>query len=327
MSAITLHHGDCLEVMARLTADGVRVHAVITDPPYHLTSIVRRFGSKNAAAAKKGQADHHTGAFQRHSQRFHGQTWDDETDGTGIAFRPETWAAVLDVLHPGGHLIAFNHARKFHRMTSAIEDAGFEIREMLAWIYGTGQALSHDQAKHAGPDWAGWGTTVRPSIEPIALARKPLAKDSIGRQCRATGTGALNIAATKLPGDRWPANVIHDGSAEATAGMPCDWGSGDAAQSYFYSAKANKADRRGSKHPTVKPQSLMRWLVRLVTAEGQTVLDPFAGSGATGWAAAAERRDVILIEKETEHSEHMRRLIGLEDARPQAPDTDQPRLL
>jgi site-specific DNA-methyltransferase (adenine-specific) len=101
-----------------------------TDPPYHLTSIVKRFGADGAAPAKSGK----TGAYARASAGFMGKKW----DGGDVAFRPETWRAVFDNLKPGAHLVAFSGTRTFHRMVCAIEDAGFEIRDTIAWAYGSG---------------------------------------------------------------------------------------------------------------------------------------------------------------------------------------------
>ena len=134
---VSLHQGDCLDVL-RLMPEA-SVDAVVTDPPYHLTSIVNRFGGENAAPAKAKQ----TGAFARASKGFMGQTW----DGGDIAFRPELWSEVLRVLKPGGHIAAFSSTRTYHRMACAIEDAGFEIRDQLAWTYGTGFPKSHDVTK------------------------------------------------------------------------------------------------------------------------------------------------------------------------------------
>ena len=99
---------------------------------------------------------------------------------------------------------------------------------------------------------------------------------------------------------RWPANVCHDGSDEVVAAFP------NSAARFFYSAKASKADRAGSKHPTVKPVSLMQWLCRLITPPGGTILDPFAGSGTTGAAARLEGFRAILIEREAEYQRDIR---------------------
>jgi DNA modification methylase len=129
--------GDMRERLKELPDNSV--DSCVCDPPYHLTSIVKRFGSKTAAPAKVGK----TGAFARASKGFMGQTW----DGGDVAFDPETWAEVLRVLKPGGHLVAFSGTRTYHRMAVAIEDAGFEIRDMIAWHYGSGFPKSHDVAK------------------------------------------------------------------------------------------------------------------------------------------------------------------------------------
>lgn len=125
------------EVLAKLKAEGVVVQSVVTDPPYHLTSIVKRWGPKDGAPPK-GE-----GALQRGSRGFMGKQW----DGGDIAFQAETWRLVYDLLPPGGHLLAFSGTRTYHRMVCAIEDAGFEIRDTIAWLYGSGFPKSHDVSK------------------------------------------------------------------------------------------------------------------------------------------------------------------------------------
>lgn len=403
---VSLHRGDCLEVMATLPENSF--DAIVTDPPYHLTSIVKRFGGKGAAEAKHGT----DGLFQRGSRGFMGQAW----DGGDIAFRPETWAACLRVLKPGGHLVAFNHSKTFHHMALAIEAAGFEARDSilsiyapgtawagfldslsadqidglgralaaadgpsLAWLYGCGFPKSHDvamgidkalrvarekirveasqvrnpKATGGGKDgvegatrpwieealrrgyhekdgdtptspevatWEGWGTALKPAFEPIFLARKPLAERSVARQHLATGTGGLNIDGGQVEGNRWPANVVTDGHRDTLGRFPVD-PDGTAAR-FFYSAKADAEDRGGSKHPTVKPQSLMRWLIRLVTPRGGRVLDPFGGSGATGWAAWREGRTAELIELTPEYQDHIAARIETLGRAPAPVDTD-----
>lgn len=129
--------GDCREWLAQLEANSI--DSCVTDPPYHLTSIVKRFGAENAAPAKVGK----TGAYERASRGFMGQTW----DGGDVAFDPATWEAVYRVLKPGAHLVAFSGTRTYHRMACAIEDAGFEIRDSLYWHYGSGFPKSHNVFK------------------------------------------------------------------------------------------------------------------------------------------------------------------------------------
>ena len=161
-----------------------------------------------------------------------------------------------------------------------------------------------------------------------------------GASVRALGDG-LNNAGRSQSNDlgRWPANIVHDGSDDVVGAFPTSkdgvagartgangdvmktgfgpqpdhvhgYGGEGSAARFFYTAKADATDRLGSKHPTVKPTDLMRWLVRLVTPPGGTVLDPFAGSGSTGVACIAEGFDAILIEREAEYVADIRRRIA-----------------
>lgn len=134
---VALYPGDSLDVLKLIPENSI--DSVVCDPPYHLTSIVKRFGAENATACKIGK----TGAYARASAGFMGKQW----DGGDIAFRVETWAAVMRVLKPGGHLVAFSGTRTYHRMACAIEDAGFEIRDQIGWAYGSGFPKSHDVSK------------------------------------------------------------------------------------------------------------------------------------------------------------------------------------
>lgn len=202
---VTLHHGDCLDVLHELPDNSV--DAVITDPPYELA--------------------------------FMGRAW----DTSGIAFNPAVWAQCLRILKPGGHLLAFGGSRTWHRLAAAIEDAGFEIRDSIAWLYGSGFPKSLDVSKaidkaagaerevvgthhrHGGGSavsgsmlgslgtdselpltapatvaakrWQGWGTALKPSFEPIVVARKPLA-GTVAANVLEHGTGALNIDACRV---------------------------------------------------------------------------------------------------------------------------------
>ncbi len=134
---VALYAGDCRDVI-RTLADG-SIDSVVTDPPYALVSIGKRFGKEGAAPSKPGKS----GAYARASAGFMGKAWD-----TGeTAFAEEFWAEVLRVLKPGGHVVAFGGTRSYHRLACAIEDAGFEIRDQLAWVYGSGFPKSHDVAK------------------------------------------------------------------------------------------------------------------------------------------------------------------------------------
>ena len=344
---------------------------------------------------------------------FMGKAWDKGVPGV------ELWREVLRVLKPGGHLLAFAGTRTQHRMATAIEDAGFEVRDMIAWVYGSGFSKSMDVSKaidkgegenkarqlrftewmrstgitaqqiaeatgtsmashyltagsqpaiatadlfdkmrpylpevpeeieqlvaertgiewtayknrevvgrsengiaggtgkHAGQEaaygfslkfditapateaakqWAGWGTSVRPALEPITWARKPLI-GTVAANVLQHGTGAVNVDGCKVDGERLPANFIHDGSEEAVSLL-------GEADRFFYCAKADASERRNSKHPTVKPVALMRYLVRLVTPPGGLVLDPFGGSGTTAEAARLEHCRFLLMELSPEY--------------------------
>lgn len=317
MNSVRLECGD-----SRLVLRGYAPNSIdgcASDPPYALVSIGARFGAANAAPARSGAS----GVYRRASAGFMGQAWD-----TGdTAFDPAFWAEVFRVLKPGAHLCAFGGTRTYHRLVCAIEDAGFEIRDQLAWVYGSGFPKSHDQG-------GGWGTALKPAFEPIVLARKPL-DGTVRNNMARWGVGALNIDACRVAGSdqgalgRWPANLVHDGSEEVVLSFPPAPGQrravtgaerahltknaygefkgarrgcvprsdGGSASRFFYAAKASPAERSGSGHPTVKPVALMRWLCRMIAPPGATILDPFAGSGSTGVAAMAEGQHSVLIEQ------------------------------
>lgn len=222
---VVLHAGDCLDVTEMFVDNSF--DACVTDPPYHLTSIVKRFGANNAAPAKSNGA---TGVYARASSGFMGQQW----DGGDVAFRPETWAKVLRVLKPGAHLVSFAAPKNAHRLTCAIEDAGFEIRDVIMWLYGQGFPKSHDAGN-------GWGTALKPAYEPIILARKPLI-GTVAENVMQHGTGGINIDGCRVEGSwernsttrcdirgdpqiahalgRWPANIAHDGSDDVVTYFP-----------------------------------------------------------------------------------------------------------
>lgn len=205
----SLYLGDCLDVMR--TLPDCSVDSVVTDPPYELG--------------------------------FMGKSW----DSSGIAYNVVIWNEALRVLKPGGHLLAFSGSRTYHRMACAIEDAGFEVRDQIMWIYGSGFPKSHNlDGEHKG-----WGTALKPAHEPICVARKPLA-GTVAANVQEFGTGAINIDACRIESEpmkpntgkgalprrnesevreasspsqphelgRWPANVIHDGSDEVLDNFP-----------------------------------------------------------------------------------------------------------
>ena len=357
---LRLINADCIEAMKAMPDNSV--DSIVTDPPYELG--------------------------------FMGKSW----DASGIAFNVDVWREALRVIKHGGHLIAFGGSRTYHRMAVAIEDAGFEIRDQIMWVYGSGFPKSHNLKD----EWQGWGTALKPAHEPMVLARKPFI-GTVANNVLTHGTGGLNIDGCRVEGNkgtgnwkgvtaldqsdniyaggwdgsvqgvepitedgtigRWPANFIHDGSDEVVALFPntisgkpsgkrgvsnhnvayadvavgsdlTGYGDSGSAARFFYCAKASKRDRNegldgfeakrdhdGRKdggvggdnprnrtnnaklnhHPTVKPTTLMQYLVRLATPPNGIVLDPFMGSGSTGKACAYEGFDFIGIDQSAEY--------------------------
>lgn len=311
---IELKHGDCLEKLKDLPDNSV--DSIVTDPPYGLS--------------------------------FMNKKWDYDVPSV------EIWTECLRVLKPGGHLLSFGGSRTYHRMAVKIEDAGFEIRDQIMWIYGSGFPKSNSHLK--------------PSHEPICMARKPF-KSTVKENISKWGTGGINIEDSRIgdtvetwpssrsyssknthfkyseeegktqktgdvPNGRWPANIILDEEAgelldqqsgiikgkigmtqqsspnniyngfKSTGDTKVNDGITDigGASRFFYCSKTNKKDRgEGNIHPTVKPTSLMEYLIKLVTPVNGTVLDPFMGSGSTGKAAIRNNFNFVGIEREEEY--------------------------
>lgn len=417
---VTIYHADCLSILRELPSESV--DSCVTDPPYGLSNTDPKHVIEALTRWAAGERD-----FVPEGKGFMGKSWD------SFVPPPAVWDEVFRVLKPGGHLLAFAGSRTFDLMTLSVRFAGFEIRDSIAWLYGSGFPKSMDVSKAidkaAGAErevtgegaaygagslrnktrveqgyratelnpqggnatltapatedaarWEGWGTALKPAFEPIVVARKPLEAKTVAANVLAHGTGALNIDASRVGDDlivahgggpsgdhriyngdnargqgippqpagsnprvgRWPANVILDESqaaaldeqsgiqkdgvavnrnrsgekpntiygtfAESNASDQGYGGSGGASR-FFYVAKAPKKERpvveheggTRTAHPTVKPLTLMRWLVRLITPPGGTVLEPFPGSGTTVEAAVLEGFDCIAIEREAEY--------------------------
>ena len=276
-----LVNSDCIKHLK--TLDDNIFDSCVTDPPYHLTSIVKRFTNSTAA---KGPL------FNRLAKGFMGQKW----DGGDIAFTTELWKEVYRVLKPGAVLLAFSATRNYHRMAVAVEDSGFEIFDMINWIYGSGFPKRKNYLKPAHEPIVMARKGVNPSLN-IEESRIPLEKND-NLQEGLTGRDGRKLDTTDTQGEwgfkaldrepglgRYPANVIHDGLED-------EW------SRYFYCAKATKKEKGDTKHPTVKPVTLMRYLVKLITPKGGIVLDPFAGTGTTGEACILENKKYYLIEAE-----------------------------
>lgn len=395
-----LLRGGALEKLARIPDDSI--DAVVTDPPYglantdpaHVVEALTRWAAGDREFIPEGRG-------------FMGKAWD------AFVPPPAVWDECMRVLKPGGHLLAFAGSRTFDLMALSIRFAGFDIRDSIAWLYGSGFPKSMSVAKaiasgggrpedirrmqmgdeytpsgrgrvnydHGGGSamngktdvdvalpaeavkWEGWGTALKPAFEPIVVARKPF-PITVAANVVAHGTGALNIDATRIPttdavvgssrgndirggrygqgskastdlppfeqhvGGRWPANVMLDDSQAAeldaqtqhlstqsaatrngSKGTSMAFGARTPGANYddetpgasrfFYVAKAPKSERPvvdGVAHPTVKPLTLMRQLVRLVTPPDGVVLDPFTGSGTTLEAAYLEGFESIGVE-------------------------------
>ncbi len=390
---IRLMLGDCVFKMRQRLKDS-SVDSIVTDPPYGLG--------------------------------FMGKEWDIGVPAVDV------FEQCLRVLKPGGHLLAFGGSRTYHRLACAVEDAGFEIRDQIMWVYGSGfpksldigkainkidgveftekpasgvgfmkpdsedwnvtknQLIQKGESSARAKQWEGFGTALKPAHEPIVLARKPL-DGNVAENVLKHGVGGLNIDGSRIESGqdykdterfnsrstlggygseakhkafkpaqgRYPANLILDGSPqvvglfpetgvsrggnststgsptikfvgadESKRGVPCGFGDTGSAARFFqhcpdddpdddpddkaarrliYCGKASKQDRNsgGVKniHATVKPTELMRYLVKLITPPGGTVLDPFMGSGSTGKAAVKDGFKFIGIELDPEYME------------------------
>ncbi|MGV1944884.1 MULTISPECIES: DNA methyltransferase [unclassified Agrobacterium] len=218
MTTITLHPGDNRLTLRRLIDEGVRVHSVVTDPPYGLVSIQKRFGKQGSKAARTEKND---GSFNRLSKGFMGKIW----DGTGIERDPEFWKLIYDILLPGGYVFAFSGSRTGHWQACAMELAGFIMHPMHGWCFGSGFPKAHaaDKAidKALGDfggtidgqyfpvsdeavEWEGWayGTQAqKPALEPIYLGQKPFDCKTGAANLLKHGVGAVNIDGCRVPSE------------------------------------------------------------------------------------------------------------------------------
>lgn len=318
---VELHCGDMLAVLPTLPE--CSVDSCVTDPPYNLTSIVKRF--------KDTQEDDDTITSQRVRERsdgyarlvaggFMGCAW----DGTGIAFRVETWREIYRVLKPGAHLLAFGGTRTFHRMACGIEDAGFEIRDTIMWVYGSGFPKSHDISKaidrtlgakgtygdfktaehdrvwnnvgnegwqrpwRNDPDandryarcyisgteeaarYEGFGTALKPAVEPIIVARKPLAEATVAANVLKWETGAMNVDGCRIAtnGENVSAGLSDPQNREGVVGT--DLGFTQASKEKFQAAQIASLERTNR---------LGRWPANLIHDGSDEVLAAFPAVG------------------------------------------------
>ena len=327
------------------------VDAVITDPPSGLSFMGAEwdsYGGRNGTESieerrRKGQEYEGSNAVVPRFGNSHGKRPKvDEMVAFQRAMTP-IFEEALRVSKPGAHLLCFGGTRTYHRITCAIEEAGWVVKDCLMWVYGSGMPhgqrvdrLMEKRYPNAAPEWEGWNTQLKPAWEPIVVAYKPF-KDGVAKNALLYGTGAMNIDACRVGGQdgRHPANLLHDGSDEVRGQFPDSNGQqGDvragiprgestcygefgptkeyakrdeldtSAARFFYCAKASKRDRgEGNDHTTVKPTALMEWLV----------LDPFMGSGTTCVAAKRLGREYIGIERDPHYCDSARSRLESED--------------
>ncbi|TWA71889.1 site-specific DNA-methyltransferase (adenine-specific) [Azospirillum baldaniorum] len=251
---VIAYNADCRDVLRQMTEQGERVHTVCSDPPYHLTSIVKRFGKAGAAPAVHGT----DGAFARASKGFMGKQWDGVTEGElPIAFDPATWALHLDALVPGGYITAFSSSRGFGEMSEAIRSAGFVIHPMLenilsmepsvaafweslsteqaeafarivdsqdpaghlSWLFGSGMPKA-TRLKAPDTDHLRYGgQALKPALEPIFMGQKPMEGTGTENWLQ-HGTGPVNIDAARIDGHGEIITTHSRGSSEAYAKRP-----------------------------------------------------------------------------------------------------------
>jgi hypothetical protein len=239
--SLTLLQGDCMDVMRGLSPDSI--DACVTDPPYGIGFMGKEWDTFKPDVARMKSAlrviDPEEAAAKREKRaanpNLRGRKVDGAISSSQIAYDysvtglrqfqawTEQWAReAFRVLKPGAHIVVCGAPRAYHRMASGLEDAGFEIRDCLAWLFGQGFPKSLNLGD-------GLGTALKPAHEPIVLARKPF-KGTVKANVSAYGTGGLNISACRIPGatesaaraerggfelamqldGRWPANVALD---------------------------------------------------------------------------------------------------------------------
>lgn len=304
-----IRQGDCISKMKEM-ADA-SVDSVVTDPPYGIDLMSTAgetwdsFGREREYQERGGY--NNKGILPGYGRGGTSRQREAYRRKANLSYQEwcEAWAKeALRVLKPGGHLLSFSGSRTYHRLACALEDVGFEVRDQIMWVYGSGMPKS----LNLKGEFEGWGTSLKPSHEPICVARKPL-EGTVAKNMEAYTVGAFNIKDCKVQvegeKDRWPSNLIHDGSEEVNQLFPVD-GARSSAR-FFYCPKASKDDKGvGNEHPTVKPTELMRYLVKLVTPTGGLVLDPFSGSGSTGKAAILEGMRYIGVELSEDYAQMSR---------------------
>lgn len=290
------------------------VEAVVTDPPYGIS--------------------------------YQGHEWDQALPDVSI------WSDAYRVLKPGGLMLVFSAIRLQHRITTQIEDAGFNVRDVVMWGFLNGMPKSRDvgleidkvlgieseivgeykyvqgykkggsadyyadegkkiksPSSETGKRFAGFGNGIKPAYEPIILFQKPIAEKTVAKNIIEHGVGALNLEETRIPYAQDDKKVGHNPhpKGRVMANLIRTEEFLDGMDKYFTIPKVRQYKDDFNTHPTLKPIYLMEQLVKLVSAEGQTILDPFMGSGSTGVAAVSNNRNFIGYEISKEYFEIAKR--------------------
>ena len=279
-----INHEECLSAMKKLPADSIDM--VCTDPPYFLDGLGSDWNKNNLD--KRGSSSV-VGNLPK------GMKFDRNQSKKFMSFYDEVSREVFRVLKPGGAFISFSSPRLYHAMAMAVENAGFEIRDMLGWVYTQSQVKAFTQnhiiekdkkktpeekeaLKRLCTDWR--TPQLKPAIEPMCLAVKPIEGRYIDN-FEKYGTGLMHITdETKVGGGQFPMNIM-----TTQEGL---------LNTVFMVPKPTKKEKgEYNTHLSVKPVELIEHLIRLFTKEGATILDPFMGSGTTAVAAKSCERHYI----------------------------------
>lgn len=269
---------------------GEKYHALICDPPYNLDTVQKRFGKPGSAPAKFGK----DGSFQRLSSGFLGTDWD-----TDIAFDPRLWYNLGTLLHPGAIGMSYTHARTYHRIASAIEEAGFIIHPMIGWINAQGFPHPTKLKEHEGYYYN--RNALKGALEPIVVFQNPY-EGTLKENILKTGSGAFWIDGARIPtNEEIPINILEKWSGfgemkrpgyKATINKKGRWpsnilveaGIGQPYERFFFVSKPSPKEKSGSKHPTIKPIDLNTHLATMLlppdSFQPRRLLNPFSGSGS-----------------------------------------------
>ena len=286
---------DCMDGLKNIEENTIDI--VITDPPYFLDKLESSWNSEDV---RKNKASKTVGNLPK------GMKFDRNQSKKFREYYTEFSKEVYRVLKPGGFFISFSSARLYHAMAMGVEDANFNIRDMLGWIYTHSQTKAFSQnhlidklknkneqekneLKEKCKDWR--TPQLKPGIEPMCLAQKP-PEGTFVQNFEKYGTGLMYCGETTHTGEgKFPSNIMTTEEIEKSM------------DTVFLVAKPGKKEKEGNDHITVKPLALMEQLIKLFTREGAVVLDPFMGSGTTAVAALNTGRTYRGFEIDKGHYE------------------------